>query len=100
MTTELTEAIIRFGEAAKQAASAIAEMIRALADDMPQLLDVDSVCAYAWAQETHPQWVAILNRTKKKRTRKKYQDRIWREYMKSKKETKKGKTRGNNQSDA
>ena len=36
--------------------------------------------AYNWAKSAHPEWVAILNRTKKRRTRKKYRDRIRRAY--------------------
>lgn len=38
------------------------------------------VLAYAWACEARPRWVRRLNRTKKARTRKKYQDRILRDY--------------------
>ena len=37
--------------------------------------------AYCWAKTAHPEWVGILNRTKKRRTRKKYQDRIMRGYL-------------------
>lgn len=44
------------------------------------------VVAYFWARDAHPEWVKILNRTKKKRTRKKYQDRILRAYLKNKEE--------------
>lgn len=40
------------------------------------------VLAYAWACGARPKWVRILNRTKKHRTRKKYQDRILRAYRK------------------
>lgn len=40
--------------------------------------------AYKWAEAVHPEWVKIMRRTKKCRIRKKYADRIWREYLKGK----------------
>lgn len=43
--------------------------------------------AYAWAIDEHPEWVRIMNRTKKRRTAKKYNDRIVRAYIASKIET-------------
>ena len=36
---------------------------------------------YAWCVENHPDWVNILRRTKKKRTRKKYMDRLRRAFL-------------------
>lgn len=38
--------------------------------------------AYLWAIAHRPKWVRIYNRTKKRRTRKKYRDKILREYRK------------------
>lgn len=35
----------------------------------------------AWAQANRPEWLHIMRRTKKKRTRKKYAQRITREYV-------------------
>lgn len=35
----------------------------------------------AWCMESHPDWVHILRRTKKKRTRKKYHDRLRRAFL-------------------
>ena len=35
----------------------------------------------AWCMENHPDWVRILRRTKKKRTRKKYHDRLLRAFL-------------------
>lgn len=35
----------------------------------------------AWCMENHPGWVHILRRTKKKRTRKKYHDRLRRAFL-------------------
>lgn len=40
--------------------------------------------AYEWASKTHPQWVKIMQRTKKRRVWKKYHNRILREYERSK----------------
>lgn len=37
--------------------------------------------AMAWALDTHPDWVKIYRRTKSGRIRKKYRDRIMREYI-------------------
>lgn len=61
-------------------ASALAEVIAQVVNTWEALADWEFVLAYVWAQQAHPKWVAILNRTKKKRTRKKYQDRILRAY--------------------
>lgn len=41
---------------------------------------LEFILAHTWASGAHPEWVAHLNHTKKKRTRKKYQDRILRAY--------------------
>ena len=38
--------------------------------------------AFRWAETAHPEWVRIYRRTKKRRTRKKYQDRIMRTWRK------------------
>lgn len=51
-------------------------------DALVDCTDLTFVRAYAWAAVQHPEWVRILNRTKKRRTRKKYQDRIMRAYQK------------------
>lgn len=71
----LNEALRNFGQAAGQ-------VIKALSEILSSICDTEFLIAYRWAKETHPEWVAILNRTKKKRIRKKYQDRILREYKK------------------
>lgn len=42
----------------------------------------DLAAAYvAWCMENHPDWVHILRRTKKRRTRKKYHDRLRRAFL-------------------
>lgn len=75
MVEKLTEALRNFGEAAGKA-------IKALAETLSSICDTEFLCAYRWAKEVHPEWVVILNRTKKNRIIKKYQDRILREYKK------------------
>lgn len=72
---KLTEALRNFAEAAVKAA-------KALVETLSSICDIEFLLAYCWAKEAHPEWVVILNRTKKKRIRKKYQDRILREYKK------------------
>lgn len=51
---------------------------------MADLLDKAAKAAkdcMKWAAENHPEWCHILRTTKKKRTRKKYAQRIMREYV-------------------
>lgn len=71
-----------------QIAEAIGQMAAILADNWAQIVaawsqvpTMEFVLAYAWACGARPEWVTRLNRTKKKRTRKKYQDRILRAYL-------------------
>lgn len=62
---------------------AVAIISRALCStDLQTLVDVLLVerLAIKWAETAHPEWVKILNRTKKRRTRKKYTDRILKAY--------------------
>jgi hypothetical protein len=70
-----------------QIAAAVGQMTAVLSESLSQISAAwqqnpswEFVLAYAWACETQPKWVNILNRTKKDRTRKKYQDRILRAY--------------------
>ena len=69
-------------EAFRDFADATAKVMKALAEVLSSICDTEFLRAYRWAEKAHPEWVAILNRTKKKRIRKKYQDRILREYKK------------------
>lgn len=70
-----------------QIAAAVGQMAAALSENMATISAAwrqnpswEFIIAYAWACEARPKWVRILNRTKKERTRKKYQDRILRAY--------------------
>ena len=83
---ELSEALT---ETIQPIIDAFAELYRRLVETMPTwceaLYEMDGgewLSAYVWACKEHPKWVNILNRTKKSRTRKKYQDRILRAYQK------------------
>ena len=43
-------------------------------------LQTEELAAISWARSERPNWYAIYRRTKKKRTRKKYWDKIIREF--------------------
>lgn len=84
----MTAATMRVNVALKKMAESVGELFRAVADWVsaasalltPLLTESQWHLAYNWAKSAHPEWVAILNRTKKRRTRKKYRDRIRRAY--------------------
>lgn len=78
----LDEALREFGNAIGNLAKAIGKVIKELAKNLQLDFDIEFLLAYNWAKKEHPEWVTILNRTKKKRIRKKYQDWILREYKK------------------
>lgn len=74
-------------EAFKPVVEAARYMIESLCDIWSTFRSSEGwtyILAYCWACGARPEWVRILNRTKKGRTRKKYQDRILRAYLKSK----------------
>lgn len=65
-------------------ASAAVEFVKALANAVPFVIEAiksgEEGIAYTWAENTHPEWMKIHRRTKKKRIRKKYHDRIMRAF--------------------
>lgn len=76
----VSDALCRFGEALVNWASAAVKTLC-------ETLDVDSIvkaAAYTIAKKEHPEWVHKANYSKKKRTRKKYHDRIMRQYWRTK----------------
>lgn len=89
-------AVVQFQEAVANLRVALVESFRPVVDWATKLVETLAgvfttwsqnfvfVRAYAWATQARPEWVRILNRTKKQRTRKKYQDRILRAYLESK----------------
>lgn len=88
--SSIDEAFQRFSDAANRAAQDISDMILAFADTvagcfksvMPTLsfLNDERILSHIWACGNKPEWVHIMNRTKRKRIKKKYADRILREY--------------------
>lgn len=87
--SRLEVAANRFSESIVAAAEAAGEMLAALAElVMPTLQQIEEVlqlyeeqqAAVSWARSARPTWYAIYYRTKKKRVRKKYLDRIIKDY--------------------
>lgn len=88
----------RLSNAASQAGAALAEIVTAMAETIKEALQpwrccdttpewstiLETIRAQAWATEHRLKWVKILERTKKRRIRKKYTDRILRAYRESK----------------
>lgn len=83
------DAMARMAQAARDAAISIAKGIAAasaalhsLSERLPDITAMFSLEARAmlWASNKRPEWLTIYNRTKKRRTRKKYRDRIMRAY--------------------
>lgn len=78
--------VARMAQAAQDAVRALAEAITstaaALAESLPDISAPFSLetRAMLWASNKHPEWLTIYNRTKKRRIRKKYRDRIMRAY--------------------
>lgn len=73
----LQEAVICAGKAAALFAKSIVELARSIGQ---HLAENRELMAYAWAMKNHPDWVKIHARTKKKRIRKKYHNRIMRAF--------------------
>lgn len=73
----ITEAFRRIGEAFAQVTRVIT---MSMAEFAVQLEMSEWVKAYCWALDVHPKWARIYDRTKKRRIKKKYRDRILRAY--------------------
>lgn len=73
---KLREAAMEMGRVVGKAIEAAAESLHPLV----KILIDQETRAMLWAETAHPEWVAIHNRTKKARIRKKYYDRIMRGY--------------------
>ena len=56
-------------------------VVEPLREALAQLFAEMSRKYTAWCVENHPDWVRILRRTKKKRTRKKYMNRLYRAFL-------------------
>ena len=85
-----SEAAANAGAAAAQFVEAMREFFAAACADISEnIIEPVAACinqyaeenaALRWAETCRPEWVRIHDRTKKKRTRKKYRDRIMRAY--------------------
>ena len=77
------EAAVKLGEALSEGIVAFGEWVSAAAKPILDALASGSIieaAAYAAAKKEHPEWVYRAEHNKKRRIRKKYHDRIMREY--------------------
>lgn len=74
--------------AVESAVQALLQIVKNIAESIMEVLptaieavvtNVETI-AFFWAEHNHPEWVRIYHRTKKKRIRKKYHDRIMRAF--------------------
>lgn len=83
---QVRQAFEAMGVALGKAAKALGKVVMAASDLAVTFLHSPLRDAYTWyvalnwAKRQYPEWVAIMNRTKKRRVRKKYHDRILRAY--------------------
>lgn len=77
---KLSEALKAMGEAATNAIRAMADIVRVAFS--PLLPVVQLQLAMEWAKTNRPKWYHMAMRCKKKRIRKKYTDRIMRDWEK------------------
>lgn len=81
--TAVQQAFSALGVSAANLVRSLGEFIQAAVATL-NLKPWQEVCtwylAYNWAKQARPKWVAIMERTKKRRVRKKYRNRILREY--------------------
>lgn len=78
------EAFTTFGESIPKLADGIAELMTALIENMSKNMVfgeiINTYNTYQIAAANHPEWVHRANYSKKRRVRKKYHDRIIRQY--------------------
>lgn len=92
----VTDSFAKMAEACNEAAKAIVDFactaVKTLCESLYfesldfESLDFESIIqasAYIQAQKEHPEWVHKANYSKKKRTRKKYHDRIMKQYWRN-----------------
>lgn len=79
---ELAKAMADFGRTCAQMAHALAEAMKAMNDYLTVNFGSNFVelNAYLAAANEHPKWVHMARNASRKRIRKKYHDRIMREY--------------------
>lgn len=84
---QVTDLFAKMAETFSEAAKAVADWESSVMKTFCEILDVESIIqasAYIQAQKEHPEWVHKANYSKKKRIRKKYHDRIMRQYWRTK----------------
>ena len=80
---QVREAYKKLADACKEASEAIVAWVSRAVKTFCETLDINGIvemAAYATASKEHPEWVHKANYSKKKRTRKKYHDKIMRQY--------------------
>ena len=82
---KLHDGIAQISEGLKLVAEAALEMVTPFMEVFRHIAKVEyeKEAAISWARSARPTWHAVYHRTKKKRTRKKYLDRIIREYRRN-----------------
>lgn len=73
------ELFAAFAEATEAVAEIVSEFVKGLCDQVPHNI-LQIFAAYETASRERPEWVHKARYSKKKRTRKKYHDRIVRTY--------------------
>lgn len=79
----VTDAVAKLAEACNEATKAVGDWVCSVIKAFCESLDFESIMqasAYIQAQKEHPEWVHRATYSKKKRIRKKYHDRIMRQY--------------------
>ena len=78
--TPLINAIHQMSETLAEWTANLPVAASALLDYVEQLRKGE-LQAWVWAEKYHPEWCAVYNRTKKRRIKKKYKDRVMRAYV-------------------
>ena len=78
----LSEALCEVGVALMKVANSLADCIVEIAANFPREI-IDVLAAYNVAAKEHSEWVHMATYSKKKRIRKKYHDRIMRQYWRT-----------------
>lgn len=88
MQAEIVDALTPAIDAFMAFCKELGRTLSAVVERLGQIVfddQMEFIVAYSWAQKSKPEWVHRLNHTKKKRTRKKYQDMILRSYREERK---------------
>ena len=75
----LTNAVSQLSESTAKATTSLSTL-NSIVKDFAERWRKSELSALLWAANNHPEWCAVLNRTKKRRIKKKYRDRVMRAY--------------------